>query len=821
MSGIFQDLRYALRQLRKSPGFTAVAVITLALGIGANTAIFSVVNGVLLQPLPYDKPQQLVKIWGRFANEGLPQNWISEPEWWDLGERVRSFSSLAAYSAGDGANLSMQGSEPVRIVTSESTSGLWPLLHVTALLGRTYSADDDQPGHNHVAVLTYNFWSTRFASDPAIIGKSIQLDADTYTVIGVLRKGFDFAGPTDLWLPLGLDRSHGRDRGSHYLEVIARLRPGLTPARAAEELNSFAADLVRAYPQNYGENKGFGITLVPLHRELVGDRQMALLVLFGAVALVLLIACANLANLLLARSSTRVRETAVRTALGASRFFIIRQLLTESLLLSFLGGVAGLVLAMWGVHLVRNFANSALPNTAAIAVDTRVLAFAAVVSILTGILFGLVPALQLSTTPASEALKGAGRASSSAGGRNLRAGLVITEISMALVLLAGAGLLVRSLQRLLAVYPGFETQHVLTTRVTIPDAKYPDGVQLGAFFRELVDRVRTLPGVQAAGAVSLIPMAQRHSSGSTYVEHTQVQDIPISGFFNAPYIEADRRFTVAGYFEAMKIPLLRGRYFNDADNENAPPVAIVDEEFARRFWPGEDPLGQRIAIGSIPNSNPPQPLWRTVVGVVRHIRNDTLDQVGREQTYYPQSQVSYVRSMYLVVRTSTDPGAQINSIRAQLASLDPTIPMYDEKTMDEWLDGTTTQRRFTMLLLVAFGVLALVLAAVGTYGVLSYSVSQRTREIGIRMALGASRQQMIGMVIANGGKLAAAGVVMGLIAALALTRFMGSLLYDVGTTDPLTFGAATIVLTLFALAACYIPARRATQVDPAVTLRYE
>lgn len=818
---LLHDIRYGLRGLAKSPGFAAVAVVTLALGIGANTIIFSMVNTILIRPLPYDRPQQLVKIWGRFSHEGIPQNWISEPEWWDMNDRLHSYDGLAAYSAGDGGNLNRASSEPVRIVTSESTSSLWPLLSVKAFLGRTYSGDDDQPGRGRVALLSYNFWTQQLGADPGVVGSSIQLDAENYTIIGVLPKDFSFAGPADLWLPLGLDRSNGRDRGTHYLEVIGRLRPEVTLAQAGSELDSLATELVKEYPRNYEQTKGFGLSPVPLHTELIGNRRTALLVLFGAVGFVLLMACANLASLLLARALVRTREVAIRAALGASPARVMRQLLTESVSLSFLGGIAGIGLAVLGLHLVRKVALTVLSNTPAPALDLRVLLFTAAISMLTGILFGLAPALHLSGAMSNQVLQEAGRMSNTAGVQKLRRGLVVAEISMALILLTGAGLLVRSLQRLVRVDPGFETQHVVTARVTIPTAKYPDGVPLAAFFRNLTDRLGELPGVQGAGAVSLIPLAQRHTSGSTYAEHTLAQGLPISDWAHVPYVEADRRFTTGKYFETMRIQLLSGRLFTATDNENAPLVAIVDQEFANRMWPGRDPIAQRIAFNSVPNSIPPLPQWRTVVGVVRHIRNDTLDQIGREQTYYPQSQVPFVRSMYVVVRTRLDPAAEVNSMRAQLTSLDPTIPMYEARSMNELVERVVAQPRFNTLLLAMFGALALMLAGIGIYGVLSYSVSQRTREIGIRMALGATGKNVLTLILSQGLRLALLGLALGLALAFILTRWMSSLLFEVTSDDPVTFGCVALLLCAVALFACYLPARRATAVDPIVALRHE
>lgn len=825
MHPFLHDVRYALRLLRKSPAFTLVAILTLALGIGATTAIFTVVNAVLLRSLPYKQSDQLVKVWGKFDKMGLPRNWLSEPEWWDLLAQNTSFAELAAYSGGGGANMVLRGAKPVRVGQASATSSFFPLLGVQAAVGRLFTPEEDQPGKEHVAVLGYGLWKDSFGADKNAIGQKLQLGVDSYIIVGVLPEHFSFEGSTsnDVWIPLALDKARPRNRGSHFLEVVGRLKPGTTLSQAATDVGRFAADLGRAYPNNYPSDSGWGVFVVPLATELTGDVRPALLVLMAAVAAVLLIGCANLANLLLARATARQREIAVRAALGASKLRLVRQLLTESVVLSVAGGILGLLLAYWAVDACRGLAHLNVPRLGEAIIDKYVLGFAFAISVLTGLVFGLAPATHAVGSGLSHALKESGRSSSHGiGGVKLRASLVVSEVALALVLLICAGLLVRSFERLLKVDPGFQTEHLLTMTISLPGARYPNGPAPAAFFKKLIAQVKTLPGVQAAGEVTSLPMSGTYASGTIRLEDTSAHNAVFDQQFHLPYLETDYRWTTPGYFEALKIPLIRGRLFADADNEaDAPQVAIVDEEFARRFWPGQDPTGKRISYMTVPNSNPPQRSWCTIVGVVGHVKHYSLDVEGREQAYFPIAQAAFNRNMFVVVRTGTDPTAMTSAIRSQVSALDPEVPIYGVRTMDELVAESLTQRQLNMLLLASFAALALALAAMGIYGVMSYLVNQRTQEIGVRMALGARRSDVLKMIVLQGLRLAGAGLLAGLLLALLFARLISGLLYGTSPGDPLTFAAIALLLAAIAFLASYIPALRATKVEPVVALRYE
>jgi len=823
MGTLVQDVKIAIRMMIKNPGFSMVVVLTLALGIGANTAIFSVVDGVLLRPLAYKDSGTLVNVWGKLDKQGIPQLWFSEPEYWDLKDRSQSFSELGSYSLGNSANLTSNDSPPIQVSTPATSATLFQILGVPTVLGRSFTLDEDQPGHDHEALLSFALWKSQFGGDPQILGKSIQLDGQTYAIVGVLGKDFSLGGKQDLWVPLGLDRTKPQNRGSHYLHVTARLKPGIGLGQASAEMDRFAAQLAVENPNNYPAGSGWGMFVVPLKEQIVGSVRPALLVLLGAVGFVLLIACVNVANLLLAQASAREKELSIRSAMGAGRARIVRQFLTESLVLAAVGGALGLFLAYWGVSALRTLVPENVPRMNEVSVDPLVLGFTLGISLLTGLIFGLAPAWHVGRTNLQGSLKETGQSTSAARGtRRLRGTLVVWEIATAVVLLVGAGLMIRSFQQLLEVRPGFEPQHLLSMKLSPPAKAYPDGTPLISFYQQLLSRLKTIPGVQAAGAVSELPLSNSYSSGSTFVEQTSATDLPrYAPLQNLPYIEADFRTAAPGYFEAMQIPLVRGRFLTDADTSDSLFVTVVDRDFANRFWPNEDPIGKRIAINAVPKSNPPAPQWCTVVGVVGHVKHYSPDVEGREQAYFPLTQSPFFRSMYLTVRTRLEPAGVTNSIRQLVLAADKDMPIYEVSTMDQLFSNSVVQPRFNLTLLVTFAGLALVLAAVGIYGVMAYTVTQRTHEIGIRMALGAQGEDVLKQVLKEGAWLAGIGLALGLAGSLAATRLLATLLFGVKPTDPLTFAGVAVILASVAVAACYIPARRATRVDPMVALRYE
>jgi predicted permease len=818
-----QDLKFAIRVLAKSPGFTVIAILTLALGIGANTAIFSVVNAVLLRPLDYKDSSSLVNVWGKYDKENIPQNWISEPELWDLRDRNQSFSDLAAFRLGDSENLTSSEAPPVQVSAAAATYNLFPLLGARTVIGRTFTADEDQPGRNREVLLSYALWHSQFGGDLGIVGKSMQLGGESYAVVGVLTKDFSLSGKQDLWLPLALNRAKQDDRGSHAFHVVARLKPGVGFAQASADMTRFAEQLAHEYPDNYGSDSGWGMYLVPVKEQLVRNVRPALLLLMGAVAFVLLIACANVANLFLARASSREKEFAVRAAMGAGRARLIRQLLTESIVLAFIGGVIGLVIAYWGVDALRALVPEGFPRAGEVRVDPMVLGFTFAVSLLTGVIFGLAPAWHTTQTNLPETLRESGRGSSATGSsRRLRSVLVVSEIALAVLLLVGAGLLIRSFRNLLEVNPGFQPQHLLTMEVSLPEKAYPDAT-VQTFFERLMPQLRAIPGVQSAGAISEMPLSSAYSSGSVFMEQTTAQDVRrLAKVGNFPYFETDQRMATPGYFEAMGIQLVRGRLLEDADSSGTQLVAVVDTNFVKHFWPGEDPIGKRIAISVIPNSNPLVLQWRTVVGVVGHIKHYGLDTEGREQAYFPHAQAPFdTHDMYFAIRTSLDPASVTTAVREQVLALDKNLPIYNVSTMDGLLSSSLAEPRLNLVMLGVFASLALILAAIGVYGVMAYHVMQRTHEIGIRMALGAQPGDILRQVVIEGGRLGAIGLMIGVVVSLALTRSMASLLFNVAPSDPVTYVAVFVTIGCAALAACYIPARRATRVDPMVALRYE
>ena len=808
MDRFLQDLRYGFRMLIKSPGFTFVAVLTLALGIGANTAIFSVVNAVLLRPLPFPEPERLVMIWGQFAKFGIPRNWISQPELVDLREQNQVFENLGAYTDG---SFNVSGSEkPEWASGAYVTPDLFDTLKVKPVLGRGFTMDEEKPGAGNVAIVSDGFWRRHFGGEPQIVGKSIMLDGEKFTVIGVMPPRFQFpTTTTDIWAPLTIDVANN-DRGSHYLKVVARMKHGVDLGQASAATSGIAHNLERDH-EGY-KDSGWDLYLVPLHEQIVGEVKPALYILLGAVAFVLIIACANVANLMLARAAAREKEVAIRTALGAGRWRLIRQLLTESLLLAMVGGGLGLLLAFWGVDALLAFGPSDLPRVEQISVDGRVLGFSLLASLLAGALFGIVPALQVSRPSLNDTLKDTGgRTSAGVRGRRMRSVLVVLEVAVSLVLMAGAGLMIRSFSRLTQVDPGFDPRGVLTARMFLTPVKYTEPAQMESFYRRLIERLGQIPGVESASAISLIPMGGSSSGTMTVKDRLGDKD--------RESLEVDRRTVTPDYFRTVGMTLVKGRAFTEQDRADAPPVTIVDESFARRYWPDSDPVGREIKVGGPDNVDARRP-WMTIVGVVKHVKQYGLDVDGREQAYFPFAQRPQV-SMALALRTKQDPLALASLVQSEVLALDSDIPIYSVRSMSEIVSDSVAQARFSLFLLATFAGVALALSAVGIYGVMAWSVSQRHHEIGIRMALGAQGADVLRLVLRSGMTLTLAGVVLGLGSALALTRLMDSLLFHVSAVDPATYAAGALVLATVAMLACYIPARRATRVDPMIALRYE
>ena len=814
MDTLLQDLRYSVRRLAKSPGFTAIVVLTLALGIGANTAIFSAVNAVLLRPLPYGEPQRLVTIEHLYPSLELEAP-VSAPGFLDYQRKSRSFESMAVQTGWQAILTGVD--DPVRMRGQRVTGQFFSTLRVPALLGRTIQPGEDSPGRERVAVLSYEAWRRIFGGAPDIVGRSLALNGESYEVVGVMPSGFRdfFSRNAEIWAPLVFrpEQMTDENRTSEFLNLTARMRPGVPLEQAAGEIRTLAEQLKRDYPDSYPSD--WSLLVTPLGIQATGDIRPALLVLLGAVGFVLLIACANVANLLLARAAARSKEIAVRTALGATRERLLRQLLTESLLVSLAGGAVGLLLAYAGVRALVALDVGNLPRSDEIGIDATVTLFTLLVSLLAGVLFGLAPAIHTATPNLHGALKEGGRGTTAdRGSHALRRSLVVTEVALALTLLTGAGLLLKSFARLQQVDPGFDPSNVLTFNLALPQTRYPSDTAQAAFFEHVLPAIARIPGVTGAGATTVMPFGGNWATGSFEIEGYQPPE-------DQPGPWGDIRIVSPSFFETLRIPLLRGRYLTDQDREGTRPVAVIDQEFVRRYWPGEEPLGKRFTFGPPDGvSDTTRNEWIEVVGVVGHTAHEGLDADARLQLYLPYRQVPQP-FMAIAVRTQGSPGRYVNPVHEAVRSVDPDQPISDVNGMEELLSRSVGQRRLSMMLLSLFSGIALVLASVGIYGVMSYSVTQRARELGVRIALGADRSDVLRLVLRQGMGLALVGIGIGLGAALGLTRLIESQLYGVAATDPLTFALVAGVLAATALLANLLPAVRAMRMDPAVVLREE
>jgi putative ABC transport system permease protein len=807
LESLWQDLRCGARMLRKNAGFTAIAVLTLALGIGANTAIFSVIHAVLLRPLPYNNPDRIVMLVESNPGKGFPRFSVSPPNYVDWRKESSAFQSMASSVLGDFTYTG--GPEPERLTGANVAATFFSVMGAEPALGRTFLPEDDVVGKASVVVLSYGLWTRHFGSDPQVLGKSLTINGRPYRVIGVMQNGFQYPRGAALWVPSEFDEdSLGPGaRGAHYLRVLARLKPGVSIDQAQVEMSSLSTRLEQQYPKT---NAGWTSRVISLNEITVGDIRPTLLVLFGAVGFLLLIACANVANLLLARAAGRQREIAVRFSLGASRMRIARQLLTESILLSVIATAAGLLLAEWAVRALRTLPPSNLPRAASIGLDLPVLAFAAGVAIFTGLLFGVAPALQVTRSAPSETLKEGGR-TSSAGRQGVRSALVVLETTLALMLLIGSGLLLKSFVRLQTIDPGFQYKNVLTASVGLPASKYSTDVQKVQFVDQLLERLQSVQGVKEVAAASGNPMEGSNlgfAFATRKLQELSPSDQPSAGYY----------VVTPNYFHILGIPLLAGRTFAQEDSLGTPRVAIISQTVAQRFFHDKSPIGQSIFIGV--GAPTDKPLWREIVGIVGDVKDDGLGEPAAMTIYEPYRQMGW-RDLRIFLRSDSNPEQLVGALRSQVLAVDEDQPVADISTGEELMAQAVAQPQLRTLLLSLFAGLALVLASLGIYGVMSNTVAQRTHEIGVRMALGAGQSSVLRLVLSNGMRLTLLGIALGTAGAFALTRLMKSFLFHVTPTDPATFIEVALFLFAVALLASYIPARRATRVDPVIALRYE
>lgn len=804
MYTLWQDIRFGFRMMLRAPGFTLVAVLTLALGIGANTAIFSMVNAAMIRPLPFPASDRILSLYHSYPKINLPKASVSPLGYGYYLEHAKSFESIAAFTGWRTPQNLTGAGDPENVRSIRTSWNLFDLLRAQPMLGRTFTKSDDHPGAR-VAVLSFALWQRRFGSDRGILNHDIALDGANYTVIGVMPKSFDFPDKADLYIPLGLTPEQWND-GTEFMDAIGRVKDGYTVGQAQAELTRISADIRKQFPEL--EEAGWSVLAVPLRDDTVGDMRVALYVLLAAVFSVLIIGCANLANLLLARATVRQKEIAIRSAMGAGRWRMMRQLLTEGILLALLGGGFGLLLGYWGLDFILKTLPMDVPSFIHISVDRNVMLFTLIVAIFTGIAFSLIPAIHISHGGLNDALKEGGRVIAGGGRNRARASIVVSELAVALVLLISAGLLIKSFMRLQSNYPGFNPQNVITMRLSLPKAKYQDNSQVFSFFRQALERIGTAPGIKSVALATSLPLT------SGWQNSFAVEGKPIR-----PFPHAHGTVIAGAYFPTMQIPMVRGRQFTEDDKAGSKPVVIVDANLVRAYFGNEDPIGKRIALTS--EGTEKNPVWREIVGVVGSVKHmNPLEVETKGQFYLPLEQ-SVQRDITIAARTESNPLSAVPAIRREILAIDPEEPVSRVQTMEDALSQFVSQPRFNMILLGGFAGLALVLATIGVYGVMAYSVTQRTHEIGVRMALGAQRSDVLRMVLSNAMTIAATGLAIGLIASLLASRVLSTLLFGVRPDDPLTFIGISALLAVIAAVASYLPAYRATRIDPLAALRYE